>query len=67
MDALASQLDGVGTAPDPKAGAAGSVYDLVPSPWRNHRVKVVAGVLADEVQALLQTYFAALRPPGREG
>ena len=51
---------------DPKAGAAGSVYDLVRSPWLNHRLRVVAGVLAGEVQALMQTFFETLRPPGRE-
>jgi tRNA(adenine34) deaminase len=49
---------------DPKAGAAGSVYDLVRSPWLNHRLRVTSGVLADEVEALMQAFFAALR--GRE-
>ena len=51
---------------DPKAGAAGSVYDLVRSPWLNHRVRVISGVLADEVQALMQTFFENLRPADRE-
>jgi tRNA(adenine34) deaminase len=46
---------------DPKAGAAGSVYDLVRSPWLNHRLQVIGGVLAEEAQALLQRFFAALR------
>ena len=46
---------------DPKMGAAGSVYDLVRSPWLNHRVKVVSGVLAEEVEALLKRFFQDLR------
>jgi tRNA(adenine34) deaminase len=51
---------------DPKAGAAGSVYDLVRSPWLNHRLRVITGVLADEVQALMQTFFETLRPTDPE-
>lgn len=46
---------------DPKTGAAGSVYDLVRSPWLNHRMTVVSGVLAAEVSALMQEFFANLR------
>ena len=46
---------------DPKAGAAGSVYDLVRSPWLNHRLQVTCGPLADEVQALMQGFFQGLR------
>ena len=46
---------------DAKAGAAGSVYDLVRSPWLNHRLKVVAGVLASEIEALMQSFFVQLR------
>jgi tRNA(adenine34) deaminase len=46
---------------DDKAGAVGSVYDLVRSPWLNHRLKVVAGVLAGEAQAVMQSFFAGLR------
>jgi tRNA(adenine34) deaminase len=48
-------------ARDPKAGAAGSVYDLVRSPWLNHRVIVVSGVLADECGGLLSRFFEDLR------
>jgi tRNA(adenine34) deaminase len=51
---------------DPKTGAAGSVYDIVRSPWLNHRLRVIAGVLADDVQALMQTFFDNLRPTDRE-
>ena len=46
---------------DPKMGAAGSVYDLVRSPWLNHRAQVVSGVLANEAQALLARFFQGLR------
>jgi tRNA(adenine34) deaminase len=46
---------------DQKAGAAGSVYDLVRSPWLNHRLQVVSGVLADKVQELMQRFFTNLR------
>jgi tRNA(adenine34) deaminase len=50
---------------DPKTGAAGSVYDLVRSPWLNHRVVVEAGVLADEVQAEMDAFFRRLREARR--
>lgn len=46
---------------DPKTGAAGSVYDLVRSPWLNHRLRVISGVLAEEVRALMQSFFQGLR------
>lgn len=47
--------------PDPKGGACDSVYDLVQSPWLNHRVVVRAGLLAGECQQLLQDFFSARR------
>ena len=46
---------------DPRAGASGSVYDLVRSPWLNHRLKVVAGVLAGEIESLMREFFSGLR------
>lgn len=46
---------------DPRTGAAGSVYDLVRSPWLNHRLRVIPGVLADDVRTLMQSFFAGLR------
>lgn len=46
---------------DPKAGAAGSVHDLVRDRRLNHRVEVVGGVLADECGALLRDFFATQR------
>ena len=47
--------------PDPKAGAAGSVLDVLAEERLNHRPEVVAGVLADECSALLRDFFAARR------
>jgi tRNA(adenine34) deaminase len=48
-------------ATDPKAGAAGSVLDVLAEPRLNHRPDVVGGVLADESSALLRSFFAARR------
>ena len=49
-----------GTA-DPKAGAAGSVLDILAEPRLNHRPEVTGGVLAAECAALLLDFFAARR------
>jgi len=46
---------------DPKAGAAGSVFDILAEPALNHRPQVTGGVLEDECAALLQSFFAARR------
>ena len=46
---------------DPKAGAAGSVHDLVRDRRLNHRVEVVGGVLVDECAALLAEFFSRRR------
>ena len=48
-------------APDPKAGALGSLYNLGTDPRLNHEIEVVHGVQADECAALLTTFFAARR------
>ena len=48
-------------APDPKAGACGSVLSVMNHPQLNHRVEVVAGLLADECGALLTSFFRARR------
>ncbi len=48
-------------AADPKAGAAGSLYNLVEEPRHNHRVSVSGGVLADECGRILTDFFRALR------
>lgn len=46
---------------DPKAGAAGSVYDMSDDKRLNHSIKVEAGVLAEEGAALLKGFFKELR------
>jgi tRNA(adenine34) deaminase len=48
-------------APDPKAGAVGSLWDVVRDRRLNHRPEVVSGVLEDECAALLRDFFAAQR------
>jgi tRNA(adenine34) deaminase len=48
-------------AADPKAGAAGSLLNLVGDPRLNHRLSVVSGVEADRCGALLVEFFAARR------
>ena len=47
---------------DPKAGAAGSLWDVVRDRRLNHRVEVVGGVLEDECGALLRAFFDDRRP-----
>ena len=46
---------------DDKAGAVGSLWDVVRDRRLNHRPEVVSGVLADESTALLETFFRAQR------
>jgi tRNA(adenine34) deaminase len=48
-------------APDEKAGAAGTLYNVCQDPRLNHCVEVTSGVLADESVALLQDFFQARR------
>jgi tRNA(adenine34) deaminase len=48
-------------APDPKAGAAGSVLDVLAEPALNHRPEVIRGVGEAESAALLREFFAARR------
>jgi tRNA(adenine34) deaminase len=48
-------------APDPKAGACGSVFDLAASPRMNHRIAVTQGTLRDESAELLRRFFAERR------
>ena len=49
-------------AMDPKAGAVGSLYNLVEEPRHNHRVQVTGGVLADESAAQLLTGLLPAAP-----
>ncbi len=47
--------------PDPKAGAAGSVVNLLDEPRFNHRPQVAGGLLAQESADLLRGFFASRR------
>ncbi|MCA1691789.1 MAG: nucleoside deaminase [Actinobacteria bacterium] len=48
-------------APDPKAGACGSLYNLCADPRLNHELRVLGGVRAEESAALLTGFFASRR------
>lgn len=48
-------------ARDPKAGACGSIFNLLEERRLNHRVEVTGGILEGESQDLLQTFFRGLR------
>jgi tRNA(adenine34) deaminase len=48
-------------AADPRAGAAGTVFDLLRSTALNHRADVVGGILAEECGVLLWEFFRARR------
>ena len=50
----------IGTA-DPKAGAAGSVLDVLAEPALNHRPEVISGVREEECATLLREFFAKRR------
>jgi tRNA(adenine34) deaminase len=55
-------------APDPRTGAAGSVFDLLPSDSRfNHRTACEGGVLAAECGAQLRRFFRARRSTAASG
>lgn len=68
MCAAAAVLSRLGTlvyaAPDPKAGFAGSLGNLLEEPRLNHRVAWRSGLRADESAALLASFFANLRARG---
>jgi tRNA(adenine34) deaminase len=50
---------------DPKAGAAGSLYDLSDDPRLNHRVELTTGIREEECSAILSSFFAGLRKRGK--
>ena len=54
-------------ATDPKAGAAGSLWDIPRDPRLNHRVPTVAGVRGQECGDLLRDFFRARRRDSRLG
>lgn len=51
---------------DPKAGAAGSIVDLVRHDRLNHRVEVDVGLMADEASAQIRGFFDRLRAEGQK-
>ena len=52
---------------DPKAGAAGSIINVLSCPELNHQVEVAEGVLKEECGDLLKQFFQDLRRDGRVG
>ena len=54
-------------AADPKAGAVGSLWDVVRDRRLNHRPEVVSGVLADQAAELLREFFAQHRDGSGNG
>ncbi len=61
-------------APDPKAGACGSVLSVMNHPHLNHKVEVASGLLAEECGSMLTNFFVQRRkraahptPEGLEG
>lgn len=53
-------------ADDPKAGACGSVYNIVEEGRLNHVVQVDRGVLAEDAADLLRAFFAQQRAKGKK-
>ena len=53
-------------APDPKAGACGSVVDLLDHKNLNHHPKVVRGICADDCAGILSGYFKKKRAMGKK-
>jgi tRNA(adenine34) deaminase len=48
-------------APDPKTGAAGSLYNLAEDTRLNHRIEVISGIMEMECRTLLQDFFRLRR------
>ncbi|MCY3833771.1 MAG: tRNA adenosine(34) deaminase TadA [Chloroflexi bacterium] len=51
---------------DPKAGAAGSIFDLTRHHRLNHRLHVDGGLYADEAASLIREFFRQLRQDAQE-
>lgn len=56
----------VAGAMNPKAGCAGSVLNLLNEPGFNHQVQFEHGILLEECQSILKSFFAALRIRNKE-
>jgi tRNA(adenine34) deaminase len=54
-------------AEDPKAGAVGSLWDVLRDTRLNHRPEVIGGVLAEDCGAVLRDFFAVRRGPRQGG
>jgi tRNA(adenine34) deaminase len=50
---------------DPKAGAGGSVMNILHHPQLNHQVQVESGLMAQEAGDYIRAFFAALRADGQ--
>jgi tRNA(adenine34) deaminase len=50
--------------PDPKAGACGTLFNIVQDARLNHRVELTGGVMEDRCGALLKDFFAKVRTDG---
>jgi tRNA(adenine34) deaminase len=50
---------------DPKAGAGGSIMNVIQHPKLNHQVAVTSGILADEAAIYIRAFFAQLRADGQ--
>ncbi len=48
-------------ATDPRAGAAGTIFNIVQHPSLNHRVELEAGLMSEECATLLRTFFQGRR------
>jgi tRNA(adenine34) deaminase len=48
-------------APDPKAGACGTLFNIVQDARLNHRVELVSGVLEERCSGVLKEFFAKVR------
>jgi len=48
-------------ADDPKAGACGSVFDIVREPRLNHRMEIATGVLEEDCRGVLSGFFESRR------
>jgi tRNA(adenine34) deaminase len=47
--------------PDPKAGSAGSIYNVLTDPRLNHRVECISGIREDQCAAILREFFGRRR------